>query len=63
MTVIRPTEPAEDERISAKQRPVFLLRLRPEPGIDALSAIRVGLKGLLRRHGLRCVGLRREDGP
>jgi hypothetical protein len=42
------------------RRPTFVLRLRPEPRIDAIRALRAVLKCLLRRHGLRCVGLKEE---
>jgi hypothetical protein len=36
-------------------RPLFTLTFRPEPGVDAIKALRAALKELLRRHGLRCV--------
>jgi len=40
----------------AKDRPTFVIELRPEPGIDdPIRALRAALKNLLRRHGLRCV--------
>jgi hypothetical protein len=38
-------------------RPTFLLTIRPEPGIDAIKALRFGLKALLRRYGLRCLAV------
>jgi hypothetical protein len=34
-----------------------VVTLRPEPNVDALRALRAGLKNLLRSHGLRCVGI------
>jgi hypothetical protein len=37
------------------RRPVFVLQLRPEPGVDAIRALRAALKRLLRDHGLRCI--------
>jgi len=37
-------------------RPTFVIELRPEPGvIEPVRALRVALKELLRRHGLRCI--------
>jgi hypothetical protein len=36
-------------------RPVFVLRLRPEPRIDAIRALRALLKVALRRFGLRVI--------
>ena len=41
-------------------RPTFLLRLRAEPGVDAVRALRAGLKALLRQHGLKCVQVTEE---
>jgi hypothetical protein len=38
-------------------RPVYVVTLRPEAGVDAVRALRLALKWLLRTHGLRCVGL------
>ena len=40
-------------------RPTYVLRLRPEPGVDAVRALRGALKVLLRRFGLRCVEVRK----
>jgi hypothetical protein len=40
--------------------PIYLLRLRPGPGIDPVHALRAALKSLLRRYGLRCVSAREE---
>ena len=41
---------------TAKERPVFVLELRPEAQvIDPLRSLRKALKTLLRAHGLRCV--------
>ena len=48
MTIANTTKPA------AKERPVFVLELRAEPGVDdVIRALRAGLKNLLRAHGLR----------
>jgi hypothetical protein len=41
-------------------RPVYVLHLRPESGVDAALALRAALKTLLRTFGLRCVSIRRE---
>jgi hypothetical protein len=43
---------------AAKGRPVFVLELRPEPGVDAVKALRAVLKITLRRYGLRCISAR-----
>jgi hypothetical protein len=36
----------------------YVLTLVPEPGTDAIRELRWALKGLLRRHHLRCTDLR-----
>ena len=41
-------------------RPTFVLVLRPEPGVEPIRALRAALKVLLRRFGLRCVGVTEE---
>ena len=41
-------------------RPIFVLRLRPEPGADAIRNLRGLLKIALRRFRLRCVGCHKE---
>jgi len=41
-------------------RPTYLVRLRPEPRVDPVRALRAGLKSLLRRYGLRCLAVREE---
>jgi hypothetical protein len=43
------------------QRPTFTLRLRAEPGVDAIRALRAALKVLLRRYRLRAISIS-EDG-
>jgi hypothetical protein len=48
--------------VPAGQRPIYLLKLRPEPGIDGVRALRFALKFLLRRLGLKVVYIR-EDKP
>jgi hypothetical protein len=42
------------------RRPTFTVRLRPEPRVDPIRALRLGLKSLLRRYGLRCISAREE---
>jgi hypothetical protein len=42
------------------ERPTFVLRLRPEKGIDAIRALRHALKRLLRCYGLRCTAVEQE---
>lgn len=42
-------------------RPVYVLRLRPEPGVvDPMKALGMAIKVLSRRFGLRCTALRCE---
>ena len=40
--------------------PVFLVRLRALPGVDAVRALRVVLKTLLRKYGLKCLSIEVE---
>jgi hypothetical protein len=42
------------------ERPIFVLRLRPLPGVDAVRALRAGLKILLRRFGLQALSVELE---
>lgn len=39
----------------SQDRPVYVIRVRPEPGVDATRALRHFLKRALRSYGLRCV--------
>jgi hypothetical protein len=41
-------------------RPIFVLRLRPEPGADAIRGLRGLLKVARRRFGLRCISCDEE---
>ena len=41
--------------MAATDRPTFLIRVRPEPGVDPIRALRALLKVALRRFGLRAV--------
>jgi hypothetical protein len=43
------------------ERPDFVLRLRPEKGaVDATRSLRLALKFLLRRFGLRAIEVRED---
>jgi hypothetical protein len=44
-------------------RPTFIIHLRPEPGIDAIRALRAALKSLLRSFGLRCTHISEIPSP
>jgi hypothetical protein len=37
-----------------------VLVLQPEPGVDAIRSLRWALKGLLRRHGMKCVDIHEQ---
>jgi hypothetical protein len=41
-------------------RPTFVLRLRPEPGVDPIRSLRGLLKVALRRFRLRCLSCDEE---
>jgi hypothetical protein len=43
--------------MTSEPRPVFVVHLRPEPRVDAIRALRHGLKTLHRRFGLRAVSV------
>jgi hypothetical protein len=38
----------------------YLIRLRPQPGVDAIRALRAALKVLLRRFGLKAIEVKEE---
>ena len=42
-------------------RPVFVIRLRAEPDVEAIRALRAFLKVALRRFGLRAVSVEVES--
>jgi hypothetical protein len=44
----------------SEQRPIFVVRLRAEPRVDAIKALLAFLKTALRRFGLRAVSVDRE---
>lgn len=39
----------------SKERPLFIVTLRPELGVNGIRALRAFLKTSLRRFGLRCI--------
>lgn len=41
----------------ARERPVYRIEVRPEPGADDIRALRHALKALLRRFRLRCLSI------
>jgi hypothetical protein len=41
-------------------RPTYALKLRAEPGVNAIHALRAVLKTMLRRYGLRCISANEE---
>jgi hypothetical protein len=42
---------------------IYVIRLRPQPGVDAIRALRAALTVLLRRFGLRSIAVRQERPP
>jgi hypothetical protein len=44
-----------------EDRPVFILELKPEPGVDPVLALRAVLKVAPRRYGLRCVSASQKN--
>jgi hypothetical protein len=46
-----------DAMTDAKERPVFVVHLRPEPNIDPIRALRWALKRLLRDYGMRAISI------
>ena len=45
-----------------KPRPIFVLRLRPDPHVaDATRSLRRALKVILRRFGLRAIDVQEES--
>jgi hypothetical protein len=41
-------------------RPTYALKLRAEPGVDTIHALRAVLKNMLRRYGLLCLSAYEE---
>jgi hypothetical protein len=50
----------DSSKPDARERPVFVVRLRPAAGIDGERALRALLKIALRRLGLKCLGIERR---
>jgi len=48
--------------MSHAPRPIFVLRLQPLKGTDAIKALRWVLKRLLRQHGMKAISLEQEEG-
>jgi hypothetical protein len=49
---------------AAPDRPVYVLRVRARPGVDAVAALRQVLRRLLRGYGLICISISIEpEGP
>jgi hypothetical protein len=46
--------------MGAHERPIFMLALRPLPGIDGIRALRRALKFLLRKFGLKVISIREQ---
>jgi hypothetical protein len=49
------------EKQHPSQPVVFLIRLRPEPGVNAIQALRRLLKTALRREGLHCPSIEEAE--
>jgi hypothetical protein len=45
----------------ARDRPTFTVRLRAEPGVDPIRAMRALLKAALRRFGLRAISAEEDN--
>src|SRR5262245_23332394 len=56
-------ERAMSGRPHQPDRPTFTLKLRAEPGVEAVPALRRMLKVALRRWGLRALSVESEAGP
>jgi hypothetical protein len=51
---------AGDAAEQCRNSPTYLVRLRPEPGVDPVRALRATLKTALRRFGLKVIEVREE---
>jgi hypothetical protein len=56
MTAHAPTRPTTTE-----ERLTFVVKLRAEPGVNPILALRALLKSASRRFGLRCISAREDD--
>jgi hypothetical protein len=43
-------------------RPIYELHLRPEPGVNAIHALRAVLKVMLRQFGMKCISCKEIPG-
>jgi hypothetical protein len=50
-------------RAAAATRPIYLVRLRAKPRVDAIRALRGALNVLGRRFGLQAIEVRQERKP
>jgi hypothetical protein len=50
----------ETRRLRPERQPTFMVRLRPGKGVDAVRNLRLALKFLARRFGLRAIDVREE---
>jgi hypothetical protein len=46
---------------ASDSRPIFVLRLRPDPNVDPVRALRAVLKSLLRTYGMKCIAVEEEE--
>jgi hypothetical protein len=58
----RAQQPPKSSPPLRRNQAVFVLRLTPKPGVDAVKALRAVLKLLLRRFGLRALSVHPEAG-
>jgi hypothetical protein len=49
-------------RARPEKQPTFVLTLRPAPGVDPVRMLRLALKFLWRRFGLRCISVEERSG-
>jgi hypothetical protein len=57
MTTTDTTKPTKP---TAKERPIFIVRLRPLPDVDPTYALRLTLKTAWRNHGLQALSCEEE---
>jgi hypothetical protein len=43
------------------ERPIYIIKIRAKPKIDAIRALRAALKALGRRYGLQVIAISREE--
>jgi hypothetical protein len=47
--------------VDDQDRPIYVIRVRARPGVDAIAALRQVLRRLLRSYGLVCVSITVES--